>query len=204
MIVPKSQADYYETKSIAMYDTLSPNGLNLTSGGSVMTVSDDARALMSESAKRRKRTREEDRARHEGLMRTLAERSGGLPGLVRYIPADPKSNTCEGYRVGVRNGRKMHYKLFSSRNISKEDKLKLALSWRDETLQCLGLPPLPSNIEITAADKSRLEQVYQDGVRRSRVEATKKGWAMRQVDNVNLSHWYQYVRESEVSYKKRG
>ncbi len=186
MTVPKSEADFYETKSIATYNTLSPHGLNLTSGGKVMSVSDEGRALTSESAKRRKRTREEDRVRHAGLMKTLAIRSGGLPALVRFIRADPKSNTCEGYRVGVRGGDKMHYKLFSSQYISKEDKLKLAVSWRDDTVNNLGLPPMPSDIVITPEDKSRLSKVYTDSVRRSKTEATNKRWSMRQASNVNL------------------
>ena len=179
MTVPKSEADFYETKSIATYNTLSPNGLNLTSGGTVMSVSEEARGMMSESAKSRKRTREEDRARHAGLMKTLAIRSGGLPALVRYIPADPKSNTCEGYRVGVRGDDKMQYKLFSSQYISKEDKLKLAVSWRDDTLHNLGLPPLPSDVVITPEDKSRLNKVYDESVRRSKTEATNRRWSMQ-------------------------
>jgi hypothetical protein len=54
LICNENQLDYYEQKSIELYNTLSPNGYNLMLGGnSNKTMSDTTKAKMSESAKNR-------------------------------------------------------------------------------------------------------------------------------------------------------
>jgi hypothetical protein len=110
--------NYYEKYYIDLYKTLAPNGYNLTDGGSNCRQSEETSKLKQSSMigknkgkifPKRKRIREED---------------NDLPKyLRRYLTSSGK----EGYRIS--NHPQLKDKMFVSKKISMDEKLKLALDY---------------------------------------------------------------------------
>lgn len=112
------ELNYYESYYINLYNTLVPNGYNLITGGSVSRQSEETKNLkrlsMIDKNKgkmypKRQRKREED---------------NNLPKYLRYY----KDKTGkEGYRIS--NHPLLKDKSFLTKNISLDEKLKLALEY---------------------------------------------------------------------------
>jgi group I intron endonuclease len=113
--------NYYEEHYITLYNTLSPNGYNLTSGGSMCRQSKETQLLKRKSMigknlgkelPKRSRIRPED---------------NDLPKYVRYY------TDClgkEGYRIS--HHPTLKDKSFLSKRIPLEEKLKLALEYLNQ------------------------------------------------------------------------
>ena len=116
-----NELDYYESYYIENYNTLSPNGYNLTTGGSVSRQTEETSKLKSISMigknvgkiyPKRIRKREEDNI---------------LPKYIRYyIDYTGK----EGYRIS--NHPILKDKSFFSKYISLDEKLQFALNYINE------------------------------------------------------------------------
>ena len=115
------ELNYYEEHYIKLYNTLSPNGYNLTSGGSVCRQSEETQILKRKSMigknvgkifPKRPRLREEDNA---------------LPKYVRYYR---DHSGKEGYRVS--NHPLLKEKSFFSKKLPLEIKLELALKYLNQ------------------------------------------------------------------------
>jgi hypothetical protein len=115
------ELDYFEKYYIEIYNTMTPNGYNLTSGGGVTRYSEETNKLKSISMigknlgkrhPKRIRKREEDNL---------------LPKYLRYY----KDLTGkEGYRIS--NHPNLKDKSFVSKYISLEDKLQNALNYLNQ------------------------------------------------------------------------
>jgi len=115
------ELNYYEEHYINLYNTLTPNGYNLTTGGSVCRQSEETQNLKRKSMigknvgktfPKRPRLREEDNL---------------LPKYVRYY-TDHLGK--EGYRIS--NHPKLKEKSFLSKKLPLETKLKLALEYLNQ------------------------------------------------------------------------
>jgi len=116
-----NELDYYESYYIENYNTLSPNGYNLTTGGSVSRQTEETSKLKSISMigknlgkiyPKRIRKREQD---------------NNLPKYIRYyIDCAGK----EGYRIS--NHPNLKDKSFFGKYISLENKLQSALNYINE------------------------------------------------------------------------
>jgi group I intron endonuclease len=121
-----NELNYYEEHYIKLYNTLSPNGYNLTSGGSVCRQSEETQILKRKSMigknvgkilPKRPRLREEDNA---------------LPKYVRYY-IDHSGK--EGYRVS--NHPLLKEKSFLSKKLPLEIKLELALKYLNQQTELI-------------------------------------------------------------------
>jgi hypothetical protein len=115
------ELDYYEKYYIENFNTLTPNGYNLTTGGSVSRHSDETNKLKSMSMIGKnlgkiypKRTRKRDI-------------DNQLPKYIRYYK---DSNGKEGYRIS--NHPNLNDKSFLSKYTSLEEKLQQALNYINE------------------------------------------------------------------------
>jgi hypothetical protein len=138
--VPKEAADEQERLEIQNHNTLAPMGLNLTTGGLVMAVVQESRDRMSVSAKARIRTAEYETARVAALKAASFKRRG-LPTYIRHVPANPTKSSTEGYRVSVHNGHAAKSRLFTSKHMSMQQKLDLAVATRDAWMTGEELDP---------------------------------------------------------------
>ena len=120
------ELNYYEEYYIKLYNTLSPNGYNLTSGGSVCRQSEETQILKRKSMigknvgkifPKRPRLREEDNA---------------LPKYVRYYR---DHSGKEGYRVS--NHPILKEKSFLSKKLPLEIKLELALKYLNQQTEVI-------------------------------------------------------------------
>ena len=120
------ELNYYEEHYIKLYNTLSPNGYNLTSGGSVCRQSEETQILKRKSMigknvgkifPKRPRLREEDNA---------------LPKYVRYYR---DHSGKEGYRVS--NHPILKEKSFLSKKLPLEIKLELALKYLNQQTEVI-------------------------------------------------------------------
>ena len=120
------ELNYYEEHYIKLYNTLSPNGYNLTSGGSVCRQSEETQILKRKSMigknvgkifPKRPRLREEDNA---------------LPKYVRYYR---DHSGKEGYRVS--NHPILKEKSFLSKKLPLEIKLELALKYLNQQTELI-------------------------------------------------------------------
>ena len=120
------ELNYYEEHYIKLYNTLSPNGYNLTSGGSVCRQSEETQILKRKSMigknvgkifPKRPRLREEDNA---------------LPKYVRYYR---DHSGKEGYRVS--NHPLLKEKSFFSKKLPLEIKLELALKYLNQQTELI-------------------------------------------------------------------
>ena len=120
------ELNYYEEYYIKLYNTLSPNGYNLTSGGSVCRQSEETQILKRKSMigknvgkifPKRPRLREEDNA---------------LPKYVRYYR---DYSGKEGYRVS--NHPILKEKSFLSKKLPLEIKLELALKYLNQQTELI-------------------------------------------------------------------
>jgi hypothetical protein len=118
------ELDYYEKYYIENYNTMSPNGYNLTSGGYVTRFSEETNKLKSISMigknlgkkyPKRLRKREED---------------NNLPKYLRYYM---DLNGKEGYRIS--NHPNLKDKSFLGKTILLETKLQLALTYLEQQTQ---------------------------------------------------------------------
>ena len=114
----------FEEYYIKFYSTLTPNGYNLTTGGSVCRQSEETKKLKQQSMigknkgkifAKRERKREEDNS---------------LPKYLRYYS---DSSGKEGYRIS--NHPILKDKSFVGKKISLEIKLQLALTYLEQTTQ---------------------------------------------------------------------
>ena len=120
------ELNYYEEHYIKLYNTLSPNGYNLTSGGSICRQSEETQILKRKSMigknvgkifPKRPRLREEDNA---------------LPKYVRYYR---DHSGKEGYRVS--NHPILKEKSFLSKKLPLEIKLELALKYLNQQTEVI-------------------------------------------------------------------
>jgi len=120
------ELNYYEEHYIKLYNTLSPNGYNLTSGGSICRQSEETQILKRKSMigknvgkifPKRPRLREEDNA---------------LPKYVRYYR---DHSGKEGYRVS--NHPLLKEKSFFSKKLPLEIKLELALKYLNQQTELI-------------------------------------------------------------------
>ena len=120
------ELNYYEEHYIKLYNTLSPNGYNLTSGGSVCRQSEETQILKRKSMigknvgkifPKRPRLREEDNS---------------LPKYVRYYR---DHSGKEGYRVS--NHPILKEKSFLSKKLPLEIKLELALKYLNQQTEVI-------------------------------------------------------------------
>ena len=120
------ELNYYEEHYIKLYNTLSPNGYNLTSGGSICRQSEETQILKRKSMigknvgkifPKRPRLREEDNA---------------LPKYVRYYR---DHSGKEGYRVS--NHPILKEKSFLSKKLPLEIKLELALKYLNQQTELI-------------------------------------------------------------------
>ena len=120
------ELNYYEEHYIKLYNTLSPNGYNLTSGGSICRQSEETQILKRKSMigknvgkifPKRPRLREEDNA---------------LPKYVRYYR---DHSGKEGYRVS--NHPLLKEKSFLSKKLPLEIKLELALKYLNQQTELI-------------------------------------------------------------------
>ncbi len=120
------ELNYYEEYYIKLYNTLSPNGYNLTSGGSVCRQSEETQFLKRKSMigknvgkifPKRPRLREEDNM---------------LPKYVRYYR---DHSGKEGYRVS--NHPILKEKSFLSKKLPLEIKLELALKYLNQQTELI-------------------------------------------------------------------
>ena len=119
---PENELNYYEKYYISNLNTLKPNGYNLTDGGNVCKQSEETSELkrlsmigknLGKTYEKRARKRTED---------------SELPKYVRhYRDASGK----EGYRIN--NHPSIKDKSFVSKNVSMDEKLKLALNYLNNT-----------------------------------------------------------------------
>ena len=116
------ELNYYEEYYINIYSTLTPNGYNLTTGGSICRQSEETKKLKQQSMigknkgrilEKRKRNREEDNK---------------LPKYLRYYI---DSSGKEGYRITHHPSLKD--RSFLGKQISLEEKLQLALNYLEQT-----------------------------------------------------------------------
>lgn len=117
-----NELDYYETYYIESMQTLTPNGYNLTSGGSISTHSTETNELkrismigknLGKKYPKKERKRDQDNE---------------LPKYVRYYI---DKNGKEGYRIS--NHPILKDKSFLSKKISLETKLQNALDYIRQT-----------------------------------------------------------------------
>ena len=120
------ELNYYEEHYIKLYNTLSPNGYNLTSGGSICRQSEETQILKRKSMigknvgkifPKRQRLREEDNS---------------LPKYVRYYR---DHSGKEGYRVS--NHPILKEKSFLSKKLPLEIKLELALKYLNQQTEVI-------------------------------------------------------------------
>ena len=120
------ELNYYEEYYIKLYNTLSPNGYNLTSGGSICRQSEETQILKRKSMigknvgkifPKRPRLREEDNS---------------LPKYVRYYR---DHSGKEGYRVS--NHPILKEKSFLSKKLPLEIKLELALKYLNQQTEVI-------------------------------------------------------------------
>ncbi len=119
-----TELNNFEEYYITFYNTLTPNGYNLTTGGSICRQSSETNELKRKSMigknkgrimEKRERKREED---------------NNLPKYLRYY-ADSSGKT--GYRIS--NHPVLKDKSFLGKYISLETKLQLALTYLEHTMQ---------------------------------------------------------------------
>ena len=118
------ELNHYEEYYINFYNTLTPNGYNLTTGGSICRQSEETKKLKQLSMigknkgkiySKRDRKREED---------------NNLPKYLRYYT---DNSGKEGYRIS--NHPILKDKSFLGKYISLETKLQLALTYLEQTTQ---------------------------------------------------------------------
>ena len=113
--------DYYEKLFIDIYDTISPNGYNLESGGKLNTNMNDSSKDLLSQAHRFRRVNDDDLMRIRNLMSKF-----GIDNLPRgfvfshdtKIGVEGFSVSCKGYKAS-----------FLAKNRSLEEKFKLALDY---------------------------------------------------------------------------
>lgn len=116
------ELDYFEKYYIENYNTMTPNGYNLTSGGGVTRYSEETNKLKSISMIGKNLGK-----RHPKRTRKRVE-DNLLPKYLRYY----KDLTGkEGYRIS--NHPNLKDKSFVSKYISIEDKLQNALNYLNQT-----------------------------------------------------------------------
>lgn len=118
------ELNFYENYYINLYNTLTPNGYNLTTGGSICRQSEETKQLKRQSMmgknigkifEKRPRKRDED---------------NNLPKYLRYYT--DKSGK-EGYRIS--NHPILKDRTFVCKKITLETKLQLALTYLEQTTQ---------------------------------------------------------------------
>ncbi len=123
----EEKLDELEEHYILMFNTMTPNGYNLTSGGKSGRDSDETKKLKSISMigknkgkvyPKRIRKRDED---------------NNLPKYIRYYT---DKNGKEGYRIS--NHPQLKTKSFLSKNITLEEKLKLAIDYLNSNLAVIS------------------------------------------------------------------
>ena len=120
------ELNYYEEYYIKLYNTLSPNGYNLTSGGSICRQSEETQILKRKSMigknvgkifPKRPRLREEDNS------------------LPKYVRDYRDHSGKEGYRVS--NHPILKEKSFLSKKLPLEIKLELALKYLNQQTEVI-------------------------------------------------------------------
>ena len=125
------QLDDYERHYINLYNTLTPNGYNLTSGGSICRQSEETRQLKKESMIGKNKGK---------IYPTRVRKNEEDNNLPKYIRHYRDSNEKEGYRISSHPTIKS--KSFLSKTKTMEEKLALAIEY------------LNTNNFVTQADKS--------------------------------------------------
>jgi group I intron endonuclease len=155
IVCNKSLLNMYETKFISLYNTLSPNGYNLTEGGESRKWSEESKKLMSEKMKilgghsQTQETKEKiSKTLKELHGKTISERNKlkiGIPqpkqprknpediNLPKYISRLNRKGILVGYTVCGHPSQNKK-KTFSSSKRTLEDNLNLAIEYL-ETLK---------------------------------------------------------------------
>ncbi len=139
VIVPKAQANHYETVFIEAYNTTGPIGLNMTTGGYYAVATSASRQLMSNFKRNRGSYTKEYRAILSAAARKRPKESD-LPTYIVEIA--PRGTNAAGYRSQVWHANKCHVREFTAKKMSMETKLEKAVRARDATMSALGMPPL--------------------------------------------------------------
>ena len=134
-----NELNYYEVKFIRKYNTFSPNGYNMTTGGQLNQFTDDVRKRISESLKGNKNYFYGKHWSNEQKLKllntlNLLNRTSINKNLPMYLHYYKRFNTCkkgnsikEGYVV--QNHPILKSKTFCSMKLSMEQKLELAKNY---------------------------------------------------------------------------
>jgi group I intron endonuclease len=120
---PETELNYYEKYYIKNLNTLKPNGYNLTDGGDVCKQSEETCELKRSSMIGKNLGKRYNKRVRKNLDDI------DLPKYVRHYR---ETSGKEGYRIN--NHPFLKDKSFLSKNISMEEKLKLALDYLNNTL----------------------------------------------------------------------
>jgi hypothetical protein len=115
--------DFYESYYINLYNTLVPNGYNLTTGGSICRQSDETKKLKRISMINKNKGKEYPKRQRK------REEDNNLPKYLRYYI---DNSGKEGYRIS--NHPVLKDKSFFGKKISLDDKLKLALDYLNQNI----------------------------------------------------------------------
>lgn len=129
-----NKANYYETKFIREYNTLSPNGLNISKGGkNLFSLSEETKEIIRQTQLGKILPRPQKNKMSESHSKNTLE--GKLPprrqynDLPKYIYHVISSNK-EGYEI--RHHPQLKQKQFTAKSISMEENLKRAVKYIEE------------------------------------------------------------------------
>jgi hypothetical protein len=114
-----NELDKFEIEFITNFNTMSPNGYNLTSGGKCNSrQSEETKKLKSESCMGKNKGRDMEKRER------LRPEDKDLP---KYVSSYKNKEGKEGYKV--QNHPQLKFRSFTSKKLSMEEKLKLVLEY---------------------------------------------------------------------------